>query len=46
MYEESDPKFRPVLDHGFVYLVDTMGNDAAITQAARISYGTGTKSVR
>ena len=46
MYEESDPKFRPVLDHGFVYLADTMGSDAAITQAARISYGTGTKSVR
>jgi thymidylate synthase (FAD) len=46
MYEESDPKFRPVLDHGFVCLKDHMGDDAAITQAARISYGTGTKSVR
>jgi thymidylate synthase (FAD) len=46
MYDSADPKFRAVLDHGFVFLVDTMGNDAAITQSARISYGTGTKSVR
>ena len=46
MYDSSDPKFRPVLDHGFVCLKDTMGNDAAITQSARISYGAGTKSVR
>lgn len=35
-----------VLDHGFVRVVDYMGNDAAITQAARVSYGTGTKSAR
>lgn len=35
----------PLLDHGFVRCVDYMGNDAAITQAARISYGKGTKSV-
>ena len=33
------------LDHGFVYLVDYMGNDQAITQAARVSYGTGTKKL-
>ena len=33
------------LDDGFVRLVDHMGNDAAIVQAARVSYGTGTKSV-
>lgn len=33
-----------VHDAGFVYLVDYMGNDAAIAQAARVSYGTGTKS--
>ncbi len=36
----------PVLRHGFVALVDYMGNDAAIVQAARVSYGAGTKSVR
>ncbi|MFW5681239.1 MAG: FAD-dependent thymidylate synthase [Pseudomonadota bacterium] len=35
----------PVLDHGFVRVVDYMGNDAAIVQAARVSYGKGTKSV-
>ena len=35
----------PVLDHGFVRVVDYMGDDAAITQAARVSYGRGTKSV-
>jgi thymidylate synthase (FAD) len=37
---------RPVLAHGYVALVDYMGNDAAIVQAARVSYGQGTKSVR
>ena len=37
---------RPVLSHGFVVLVDYMGNDAAIVQAARVSYGRGTKTVR
>ncbi len=37
---------RPLLSHGFVALVDYMGNDAAIVQAARVSYGKGTKSVR
>ncbi|NOX56480.1 MAG: FAD-dependent thymidylate synthase, partial [Planctomycetes bacterium] len=35
-------KFR-VLDDGFVCLVDVMGDDAAIVQAARVSYGAGTK---
>ena len=34
-----------VLDHGFVRVVDYMGDDAAIVQAARVSYGKGTKSV-
>ncbi|MEJ2030006.1 MAG: FAD-dependent thymidylate synthase, partial [Maritimibacter sp.] len=34
-----------VLDHGFVRVIDYMGDDAAICQAARVSYGTGTKSV-
>lgn len=33
----------PVLDHGFIRVVDYMGNDAAIVQAARVSYGKGTK---
>ncbi len=37
---------RPVLSHGFVALVDYMGDDSAIVQAARVSYGKGTKSVR
>ena len=36
----------PVLDRGFVRLVDYMGGDASIVQAARVSYGAGTKSVR
>lgn len=35
-----------VLDHGFVRVIDYMGDDAAITQAARVSYGRGTKSVQ
>lgn len=35
----------PVLDHGFVRLIDVMGSDAAIVQAARVSYGSGTKKV-
>jgi thymidylate synthase (FAD) len=38
--------FKRVLDHGFVALVDVMGNDASIVQAARVSYGKGTKTVR
>src|SRR5688572_27560189 len=35
----------PCLDRGFVYLVDYMGGDASIVQAARVSYGLGTKTV-
>ena len=34
-----------VLDHGFVRVVDYMGDDAAVVQAARVSYGRGTKRV-
>jgi thymidylate synthase (FAD) len=34
-----------VLDHGFVRVIDYMGDDAAIVQAARVSYGRGTKKV-
>jgi thymidylate synthase (FAD) len=37
---------HPVLSHGYVVLVDYMGDDAAIVQAARVSYGAGTKSLR
>lgn len=42
----GDERYTGVLDHGFVGLVDTMGDDAAIVNAARVSYGNGTKSVR
>ncbi|MBL8673993.1 MAG: FAD-dependent thymidylate synthase [Rhodospirillales bacterium] len=35
----------PVLDHGFVRVVDYMGDDAAVVQAARVSYGRGTRKV-
>jgi len=35
----------PVLDHGFVRVVDYMGDDSSIVQAARVSYGKGTKKV-
>jgi thymidylate synthase (FAD) len=35
----------PLLDHGFVRVVDYMGDDSAIVQAARVSYGKGTKQV-
>lgn len=43
--EILDLEFR-VLDKGFVRLVDYLGGDARIVQAARVSYGAGTKSVR
>lgn len=36
----------PVLDHGFVRLVDYLGGDARIVQAARVSYGEGTTTFR
>ncbi|TXH35226.1 MAG: FAD-dependent thymidylate synthase [Rhodospirillaceae bacterium] len=35
----------PVLDHGFVRVIDYMGDDSAVVQAARVSYGRGTKKV-
>lgn len=40
--------FQPIhcLDHGFVRLIDYMGDDTAIVQAARVSYGAGTKKMR
>ncbi|RYE05989.1 MAG: FAD-dependent thymidylate synthase [Rickettsiaceae bacterium] len=39
--------FEPikVLDHGFIRVIDYMGDDSAIVQAARVSYGAGTKQV-
>lgn len=39
--------YRPIkcLDKGFVYLIDYAGNDEAVVQAARVSYGKGTKKV-
>lgn len=44
----DDKIYQPIecLDHGFVRLVDYMGSDEAIVQAARVSYGKGTKKVR
>jgi thymidylate synthase (FAD) len=42
--ELLDKEFK-VLNHGFVRLVDYMGGDESIVQAARVSYGKGTKSV-
>ena len=40
--------YQPIaaLDHGFVRVVDYMGDDGAVVQAARVSYGRGTKRVR
>lgn len=46
--EEADKLlglYFPVLDQGFISLVDYMGNDAAIAQAARCSYGPGTRTI-
>jgi len=44
----EEKMFTPIecLDHGFVRLVDYMGDDSAIVQAARVSYGAGTKKMR
>ena len=41
---DAVPGRCPVLDHGFVRVVDYMGDDAAIVQAARVSYGRGTRA--
>ena len=35
----------PILDHGFIRVVDYMGNDSSVVQSARVSYGKGTKKV-
>jgi thymidylate synthase (FAD) len=45
LVEELRWKKFPVLDDGFVCLVDVMGNDQAVVQAARVSYGEGTRQV-
>ena len=37
---------HPVLDHGLIRVIDYMGDDSAIVQAARVSYGRGTKAVQ
>src|SRR3990172_994885 len=39
-------KAFPVLDHGFVRLVDYLGGDERVVSAARVSYGSGTRSIR
>ena len=44
--EERLFKAHEVLDHGFVRVIDYMGDDSAIVQAARVSYGAGTKHVQ
>jgi thymidylate synthase (FAD) len=41
--DEIKGKYFRVLDHGFISLVDYMGDDLAVLQAARVSYGAGTK---
>jgi thymidylate synthase (FAD) len=43
--EEILGGYFPVLDHGFVALIDYMGSDESIEQAARVSYGYGTRKV-
>ncbi|MDU0364530.1 FAD-dependent thymidylate synthase [Rhizobium sp. 25PS6] len=43
--EEILYEAMPVLDHGFVRVIDYMGDDAAVVQAARVSYGRGTRQV-
>ena len=35
----------PALDHGFIRVIDYMGDDSSIVQSARVSYGKGTKQV-
>ncbi|MDR2467430.1 MAG: FAD-dependent thymidylate synthase [Spirochaetaceae bacterium] len=44
--EEILDKEFPVLDKGFIRLVDYLGSDERIVQSARVSYGAGTKTVR
>lgn len=41
----DESKVIKVLDHGFVRLVDSMGDDSSVVEGARVSYGKGTKTV-
>lgn len=41
----DNPNYTPMLNAGFVGLIDSMGDDSSIVRAARVSYGDGTKSV-
>lgn len=45
MIDQLKDKYFPVLDKGFVAVIDSMGNDHSIARAARCSYGEGTKKV-
>lgn len=42
---KNEDNYIKVLDHGFVGLIDSMGSDEAISKAARLSYGKGTRAV-
>lgn len=44
--EEMLFKPIPILDHGFIRVVDYMGDDTSVVQAARVSYGRGTRKSR
>ena len=44
-FKQIDEKKIKVLDHGFIRVIDLMGNDSDIVSSARVSYGDGTKSV-
>jgi thymidylate synthase (FAD) len=44
--EEILHDFIPILDHGFIRVTDYAGAESTITNAARVSYGTGTKSIK
>ena len=39
--EDNLYSINEILDHGFIRVIDYMGNDASIVQAARVSYGEG-----
>ena len=45
-YMNEDKNTKHIHDHGFVRLIDSMGDDNRIVQSARVSYGAGTKSFR
>ena len=43
--EDNLYRINEILDHGFIRVIDYMGNDNSIVQAARVSYGEGTKKI-